>query len=138
MELPGRLAVLGSPIAHSQSPAMHRAAYAALGLDWAYDAIEVPRDADRFLAGLGAEWRGLSLTMPLKTEAPALIDDLDPLAQHTGAVNTVLLQQRRGGPHAVRVQHGCRRAGSRPRRGRSDAWHATSSCSAPAPRHPLP
>lgn len=89
-----RLAVLGSPISHSQSPALHRAAYGALGLDWTYDAIEVSEGSlTQFVDGLGAEWRGLSLTMPLKTEAAALIEDLDPLAQHTGAVNTVLLQK---------------------------------------------
>ncbi|MEO6310260.1 MAG: shikimate dehydrogenase [Leifsonia sp.] len=88
-----RLAVLGSPIAHSQSPALHRAAYATLGLDWSYDAIEVAEGAlSGFIAGLGSEWRGLSLTMPLKTEAAAQITDLDPLAAQTGAVNTVLLQ----------------------------------------------
>jgi shikimate dehydrogenase len=88
-----RLAVLGSPISHSQSPALHRAAYRELGLDWSYDPVEVSEGAlGGFIDGLGAEWRGLSLTMPLKTEAAALITDLDPLAQHTGAVNTVLLR----------------------------------------------
>jgi len=88
-----RLAVLGSPISHSQSPALHRAAYAALGLDWSYEAIEVAEGSlAGFIAGLGDEWRGLSLTMPLKTEAATLIEDLDPLAARTGAVNTVLLQ----------------------------------------------
>ncbi|GAA3866485.1 shikimate dehydrogenase [Leifsonia kafniensis] len=88
-----RLAVLGSPISHSQSPALHRAAYGVLGLDWSYDAIEVSEGSlTGFIDGLGTEWRGLSLTMPLKTEAAALISDLDSLAQHTGAVNTVLLR----------------------------------------------
>ena len=61
-----RCAVLGSPIAHSLSPAMHRAAYAALGLDWGYDAFEVEEDELRgFVASLGDDVRGLSLTMPL-------------------------------------------------------------------------
>lgn len=93
-----RLAVLGSPIAHSQSPALHRAAYTVLGLDWSYDAIEVSENSlSEFIDSLGDEWRGLSLTMPLKTEAAALIEDLDPLATHTGAVNTVLFRRGPGG-----------------------------------------
>ena len=59
--------MLGSPIAHSLSPTLHRAAYAELGLDWTYDRFEVTTDglAD-FVAGLDSSWRGLSLTMPLK------------------------------------------------------------------------
>ena len=66
-----RAAVLGSPIAHSLSPALHRAGYAAAGLtDWEYDAHEVDADGlAGFVAGLGDEWRGLSLTMPLKEVA---------------------------------------------------------------------
>ena len=61
-----RCAVLGSPIAHSLSPALHRAAYAELGLDWSYDAVEVTEEElESFLDGLGQQWRGLSLTMPL-------------------------------------------------------------------------
>ena len=61
-----RCAVLGSPIAHSLSPALHRAAYAELGLDWTYEAVEVDAAGlEPFLSGLEADWRGLSLTMPL-------------------------------------------------------------------------
>jgi shikimate dehydrogenase len=87
-----RLAVLGSPIAHSKSPALHRAAYERLGLDWTYDRAEV--HAGRlaaFVDGLGPEWRGLSLTMPLKPEALALADEVERLAERAGAVNTLLL-----------------------------------------------
>lgn len=102
-ELPNRpvqrLAVLGSPIAHSQSPALHRAAYATLGLDWQYDAIEVRTgELDAFLAGLGAEWHGLSLTMPLKQEVMPLLTGLDRMATLTGAANTVLLGRSDAGP----------------------------------------
>ena len=94
-----RLAVLGSPIAHSQSPALHRAAYRALGLDWQYDAIEVRAgELDDFLAGLGAEWHGLSLTMPLKQEVIPLLTGLDRMATLTGAANTVLLGRSDAGP----------------------------------------
>lgn len=86
-----RAAVLGSPIAHSLSPVLHRAAYAELGLDWAYDAIECDEAglAD-LLAGLDASWRGLSLTMPLKAEVIPLLDEVSPLAALVGAVNTVV------------------------------------------------
>ena len=49
-----RCAVLGSPNAHSLSPVLHRAAYAALGLDWSYDAVEVDEDGlSAFLAAVG-------------------------------------------------------------------------------------
>jgi len=87
-----RLAVLGSPIAHSQSPALHAAAYGVLGLDWAYSAIDVAEPALReFVEGLGPDWRGLSLTMPLKREVLGLLDSVDPVATLTGGANTVLL-----------------------------------------------
>jgi shikimate dehydrogenase len=87
-----RCAVLGDPIDHSLSPALHRAAYVALGLDWTYDAVQVPSGglAD-FLAGLDDQWRGLSLTMPLKREAMPLVTSRDPWAGLAGAANTVLL-----------------------------------------------
>lgn len=85
--------VLGDPIEHSLSPVLHRAGYAALGLDWTYDAHRVPSGGlPSFLAGLDAGWRGLSLTMPLKREAVPLVDRLTETAQATGAVNTLLLE----------------------------------------------
>ncbi len=86
--------MLGSPIAHSLSPTLHRAAYAELGLRaWSYTAIECPADG---LAGLLSDARrdpafgGYSLTMPLKLTALPLMDDLEPLARTVGAVNTVV------------------------------------------------
>jgi shikimate dehydrogenase len=89
-----RCAVIGSPIAHSLSPLLHRAAYAALGLDWAYERFEVSADglAD-FVAGLDASWRGLSLTMPLK-EAVLELGEVDPVAQLARAGNTLILDGR--------------------------------------------
>jgi shikimate dehydrogenase len=88
-----RLAVLGSPIAHSKSPALHRAAYGVLGLDWEYDAIEVAGgELPAFAAGLGAEWRGLSLTMPLKRDVLPLLRTTSPMAERVGAANTVLVR----------------------------------------------
>ena len=92
-----RLAVLGSPIKHSRSPLVHRAAYRRLGLDWSYDAVEVKSGSlAMFLSKLGPDWRGLSLTMPLKQEVLPFIDDCDRVAQLTGSVNTVLLRRVKG------------------------------------------
>lgn len=95
-----RAAVLGSPVGHSLSPALHSAAYAALGLTWwRYDAIECDQAA---LAGLldrcGPDWAGLSLTMPLKRTVLPFLDRVDPLVTDVGAANTVLFaaEQRLG------------------------------------------
>ncbi len=88
---PRRAAVLGSPIAHSLSPALHRAAYAALDLDWTYDAVEVDEAGlEGFIAGLDDSWAGLSLTMPLKEAVLSLLAEVDPLAATLRSVNTVL------------------------------------------------
>lgn len=87
-----RCAVLGDPIAHSLSPVLHRAGYAALGLDWTYDAVRVPAGGLRaLLATTDATWRGLSLTMPLKREAMALADEVSARAALVGAANTLVL-----------------------------------------------
>jgi len=87
-----RAAVLGAPVAHSLSPALHRAAYRALGLDdWTYEAIEC--DEARLpglLDSLGQDWAGLSLTMPLKRAVLPLLDRVEPLATEVGGANTVV------------------------------------------------
>lgn len=84
--------MLGDPVAHSLSPALHRAGYVAVGLDWEYDAARVPAgDLARFVAGLGEEWRGLSVTAPLKREARALADVVSDRVALVGAANTLLL-----------------------------------------------
>ncbi|WP_414169750.1 shikimate dehydrogenase [Streptoverticillium reticulum] len=90
-----RAAVLGSPIAHSLSPVLHRAAYAELGLqDWTYDRFEVDEAAlPAFLAGLGGEWAGLSLTMPLKRAVIPLLDEVSATARSVEAVNTVVFTE---------------------------------------------
>ena len=83
--------MLGSPIAHSKSPAVHAAAYRVLGLDWHYGRHElVASELEAYLAGLGDEVRGLSLTMPLKEEACRIARVLDPIAEQSGVVNTLL------------------------------------------------
>jgi shikimate dehydrogenase len=87
-----RCAVLGSPIAHSLSPALHRAAYAVLGLDWRYDRVEMDEAGlAAFVAGCDASWRGLSLTMPLKAVALEL-GAVDPLARQAAAANTLVFE----------------------------------------------
>ena len=87
-----RAAVLGSPIAHSLSPVLHRAAYEALGLgDWSYDRFEVDEAAlPAFIEELGPEWAGLSLTMPLKRAVIPLLDEVSETAASVEAVNTVV------------------------------------------------
>jgi shikimate dehydrogenase len=92
-----RAAVLGSPIAHSRSPLLHRAAYDALGLDWRYDAIEVtPEALPGFLAGCHwPEWAGLSLTMPLKSDVLPLVDAVSETASIVQAANTVIFGEDR-------------------------------------------
>ncbi|HEU4808978.1 MAG TPA: shikimate dehydrogenase [Homoserinimonas sp.] len=94
-----RLAVLGSPIAHSLSPRLHTAAYVALGLPWDYQAFDVTGDRlPEFLDSCDESWRGLSLTMPLKRDVIPLLDTLDRVATLTGVANTLLFdgQARRG------------------------------------------
>ncbi|WP_151774873.1 shikimate dehydrogenase [Streptomyces abyssomicinicus] len=92
---PRRAAVLGSPIAHSLSPELHRAAYAALGLDgWTYERFETVEEAlPGFLDGLGPEWAGLSLTMPLKRAVIPLLDSVSETAASVEAVNTVVFTE---------------------------------------------
>ena len=85
-------AVIGSPIAHSLSPVIHRAAWERLGLagDWEYRSAEVDRGGlGAFIAGLDPQCRGLSVTMPCKQAVMQLMDVVDPLAAAVGAVNTV-------------------------------------------------
>ena len=84
--------IIGHPVRHSVSPAMHNAAFRALGLDWAYLAFDVePGDVPEALVGvqaLGIE--GLSVTMPHKEDVAANLDKVSALARQVGAVNTVV------------------------------------------------
>lgn len=85
-------AVIGDPVRHSRSPAIHNAAYGALGLDWVYVAFPVPagRGAEAVAAvrtlGLG----GMNVTMPHKADAATACDTLAGDAARLGAVNTVV------------------------------------------------
>ncbi len=86
-----RYAVLGSPIAHSKSPLLHRAAFSVRGVDASYDAVDVTADTlPEFLAGCTEQWRGLSLTMPLKETIEPYLAERDEVSRLVGAVNTVV------------------------------------------------
>lgn len=86
-----KAAVLGSPISHSKSPLLHAAAYRALDLPWTYERYEVDEAAfDGFLAAHKGEFRGLSLTMPLKEVGYSRSELRSPAAQATLAVNTLI------------------------------------------------
>lgn len=87
-----RAAVLGSPVSHSLSPVLHTAAYAVLGLSgWTYGRREVTADQlAGVVAGLGDDWRGLSLTMPLKEVAFDVAATVTEVAREAGAINTLV------------------------------------------------
>lgn len=103
---PTALAVWGSPVAHSRSPELHAAAYGVLGLPWTYVRREVDEEGfDDALAALGPEWRGLSLTMPLKERGFAAASRRDRRAELTGAVNTLRLSPD-ADPHGVNTDVG--------------------------------
>jgi shikimate dehydrogenase len=89
---PRRAAVLGCPVGHSRSPALHRAAYQALGLDgWSYQALECTEAAlPGLVDGLGPEWVGLSVTMPGKRAALARADVRTERAVAVGSANTLV------------------------------------------------
>jgi shikimate dehydrogenase len=84
-------AVIGSPVRHSLSPALHNAGFAATGVDWVYAAFEVEAGGARAaleamrIFGLG----GLSVTMPHKEDVAELVDELDAAATALHSVNTV-------------------------------------------------
>lgn len=84
-------AVVGTPVGHSMSPVLHRAAYAALALtDWSYDAVECDEARlPALLAGLDDDWVGLSVTMPLKRVALAEAASASALSRAVGAANTL-------------------------------------------------
>lgn len=87
-----KAAVLGKPVAHSLSPVLHTAAYAALGLDgWTYERVEMDAAGlPGFVRGLGPEWAGLSVTMPGKRAALDFANEATPRAVAAGAANTLV------------------------------------------------
>ncbi|XAS69367.1 shikimate dehydrogenase [Micrococcaceae bacterium Sec5.7] len=90
-----RAAVLGHPISHSKSPALHLAAYARLGLEIGYTAIDVTEDTlPAFMEAVRSQegWCGLSVTMPLKTAMVPEVDEVRGVAGVLGVVNTVVFE----------------------------------------------
>jgi shikimate dehydrogenase len=82
--------VLGRPITHSLSPVLHRAAYAELGLDWTYDAIDCGVAELPAVLASRSGWAGFSATMPLKHALLDIAAEVRPLARAVGAANTLL------------------------------------------------
>jgi shikimate dehydrogenase len=84
-------AVIGNPIAHSLSPAIHNAAFEALGLDFIYVACQV-EDVRGALAGMRAlhNFRGMSVTIPHKTEAMKYVDEVNETDRSIGSINTII------------------------------------------------
>jgi len=91
------LALIGSPVGHSGSPAMYNYSFEKLGLDYAYVAFDVKEDGVK--GALDAmrlfNMRGMNVTMPDKVEAAKYMDELSPAAQIIGAVNTIVNEDGR-------------------------------------------
>ncbi|MBP7688777.1 MAG: shikimate dehydrogenase [Thermoflexales bacterium] len=89
--------LIGWPVEHSRSPAMHNAAFEALGLDWRYVLLPTPLDQlDAVVARVrSGELSGANVTIPHKQAAMPLLDEIDPAAQAVGAVNTIVRRDDR-------------------------------------------
>lgn len=83
--------VIGNPVEHSLSPAIHNAAFQKLGLNFVYLAwrVDTIGDAIKGLRALG-NFRGASVTIPHKVSAMPFLDEVDPTARHIGAINTIV------------------------------------------------
>lgn len=89
------IAVVGSPIEHSLSPAMHNTAFEHLGIDCVFLAYDVPDEDDLEAAVKGMQalgFVGCNITMPYKTKVLPFLDELSPAAEIMGAVNTVVFK----------------------------------------------
>ncbi len=91
------VALLGHPVAHSLSPRMQNAAFAARALDWAYVALDVAPDAlgDAVRGLAAAGFAGANVTTPHKVAVHAFCDDLDDVAASAGSVNTLVFRDGR-------------------------------------------
>jgi len=89
--------ILGWPVSHSLSPAMHNAAFAGLGLDWAY--VPLPTPPERLAAAVtgiaAAGFAGANVTIPHKTAVIDLCDDVEDVARHAESVNTLVFRDGR-------------------------------------------
>lgn len=88
----GLLALIGSPVGHSGSPAMYNYSFQKLGLDYVYVAFDIStEDVGKAVEAMRLfKMRGINVTMPDKTEAVRYMDELSPAAQIIGAVNTIV------------------------------------------------
>ena len=117
------VALLGWPARHSLSPAIHNAAFGALGLPFEYRAIDVPpaRLIEELIELRAGGFAGGNVTLPHKQAILALCDEVDELALRVGAVNTLVLKDRRlvghntdvGGIHAALAEAGVDLRGAR-------------------------
>ncbi|GAB4241922.1 MAG: shikimate dehydrogenase [Thermoleophilia bacterium] len=93
----GLVVLLGHPVGHSRSPLMHNAAFEQTGIDLVYLAFDVhPEDLARAIGAFRAlGWAGANLTIPHKETVIPLLDSLDPLAEQVGAVNTIVVREKK-------------------------------------------
>jgi shikimate dehydrogenase len=89
--------LIGDPVSHSLSPRMQNAAFAARGLDWAYVPLRVAAERlEDAVTGLVAlDFAGANVTIPHKTAVVAFCDELDPVAERAGSVNTLIVRESR-------------------------------------------
>ena len=87
--------LIGWPVEHSRSPAMHNAAFAALGLDWQYVLLPTPTEQlERVLGRLrSGELSGANVTIPHKSTVLLLLDEIDSAARSIGAVNSIVMRR---------------------------------------------
>jgi shikimate dehydrogenase len=95
MEISGKTrvcGVIGDPVEHSLSPAMHNAAFQELNLDFIYVAFRVRKDElkEAIIGAKSLDIKGLNVTMPHKSAVMKYLDEIDPTAKSIGAVNTIL------------------------------------------------
>jgi shikimate dehydrogenase len=95
--MPTTVGLIGWPVEHSRSPAMHNAAFVALGLDWRYILLPTPLDqlADVVARIRSGELGGANVTIPHKQAVMPFLNEIDPAAQAVGAVNTIVKQAER-------------------------------------------
>ena len=114
-----RCAVIGHPVAHSLSPAIHHAAYQVLGLDWSYQAIDVePGGLRAFVVSLDDSWRGLSVTMPHKVD----VIELGATAAPVDVLGAAKTWDRRDGQAVIRYTVVTGAAGALRSRGVGSVW----------------
>ena len=94
--------IIGNPVRHSLSPAMHNAGFATMGMNWVYVPMEVT-DIKKGMIGLQAlGFKGVSVTVPHKAAVIQYLDEIDPVAEMIGAVNTLLFRKNSKGKTVVR------------------------------------